>query len=535
MSGAPVDDDDLKQTTVSPSRRQEPSQPEAPSGRATGVRPGEVLAGKYQVGSVLGQGGVGVVVSATHLLLQQKVAIKVLLDETDPEQLARFLREGQSAARLKGPHVARVIDMGQLPSGAPFMVMEFLEGRDLAAKLEQEGPLAVEDAVELIVQACEAMAEAHTAGIVHRDLKPANLFLTRAPDGAPCLKVVDFGISRDLGDPMGGNGRLTRTTSVFGSPLYMPPEQMRSTRLTDARSDIWALGVILYELLTGRTPFDAELYPDLVLKVATEAPPPPSSVRHLPPALEAAILRCLEKRQEHRFQDVGQLAAALAPFAPPRAQGNLERIQRFMGGAPAAAPLVTAGAAAGAVSATAATAVLTPVAASGAPAASGPSEPAWAQTATEAARAPRAPQRSLGRVLAAAGLGALLMGVGAVAVLKGSGGADAEPTPAVGAEPKPGGEGPQAAQAAQAAQGTQGPAGSSAVPQVVPGGSAPAPGEAAAVEPPPEGPAPRSSAAASATSATPKKPAAGKAGGTPVASPPPQAPTKKNQLDLPEM
>jgi serine/threonine-protein kinase len=295
------------------------------------VAEGEVLADKYKVESVLGRGGVGVVVAATHIRLKQKVAIKFVLPGTPEELVERFLREAQSAVKLKSEHVAKVLDVGELPNGSPYMVMEFLEGSDLAEHLTWQGPLPIAEAVEYMLQACEAMAEAHAAGIIHRDLKPANLFLT-ASGGMKLIKVLDFGISKNIEDPVGGRAgmSLTKTAAVFGSPLYMPPEQMRSAREVDARSDIWSLGVILYEILTGQPPFDAELYPDLVVKISMAPAKPPSMLRReIPAKLDQVILRCLEKKPADRFQSVGELAAALAPFAPPHARGSAERIQRM--------------------------------------------------------------------------------------------------------------------------------------------------------------------------------------------------------------
>jgi serine/threonine-protein kinase len=302
---------------------------------------GDVIADKYRVERVLGRGGVGIVLQATHVRLNQRVAIKLLLSTAMADAAPRFLREAQAAVRLKSEHVARVLDVGELPSGAPYMVMELLEGSDLDDLLQKQGAQPIQDAVHYILDACDAMAEAHAAGIVHRDLKPANLFLTTTADGGKSVKVLDFGISKDTGVPDSAQQgmKLTQTTTVFGSPLYMSPEQMRSARLTDARSDIWSLGVILYELVTGKPPFDAEMYPDLVYKVNFEPPPPPSSIRRdVPPKLEAAILRCLEKDASKRFPDVARLAAAIAPFGPPDARGAAERIQRVLDGARASMP-----------------------------------------------------------------------------------------------------------------------------------------------------------------------------------------------------
>ena len=231
-------------------------------------QPGDVLAGKYRVERVLGSGGMGVVVAAMHLTLQERVALKFLLPEgaKKEETVTRFLREARAAAKIKSEHVARVSDVGTLESGAPYLVMEYLDGSDLSALLRRDGPLPPRDAVEYVLQACEALAEAHAVGIVHRDLKPANLFLARHAGGAPRIKVLDFGISkltaRDPSMPP-DDPSMTRTRAWLGSPLYMSPEQMRSARDVDTRTDIWALGVILYELLSGKPPFDGETFPEL--------------------------------------------------------------------------------------------------------------------------------------------------------------------------------------------------------------------------------------------------------------------------------
>jgi serine/threonine-protein kinase len=277
-----------------------------------GFQPGTVLLDKYRVESVLGRGGMGVVLRVTHLHLGEEFAIKILLPEVGggPEVHARFLREAQSAVRLRGEHVARVGDVGVLPGGAPYMVMEYLRGGDLSGELARRGALPPAEVVDYVLQACEALAEAHALGIVHRDIKPSNLFLTRRPDGSPLVKVLDFGISKV---PIGGPGVLTRTDTVMGTPGYMSPEQMKASKDVDARSDIWALGIVLYECLNGRRPFDAETFSATVLRAATE-PPPPMDPR-LPRGLQAVILHCLEKDRAARFPSIAALAPALAPFA----------------------------------------------------------------------------------------------------------------------------------------------------------------------------------------------------------------------------
>jgi tRNA A-37 threonylcarbamoyl transferase component Bud32 len=298
-----------------------------------GIRPGEVLAGKYRVDRVLGAGGMGAVVAAHHVQLETRVAIKFLLPTmlSNLEAVSRFAREARAAVRITSEHVARVIDVGTLETGAPYMVMEYLEGGDLAAWLQERGALPLEQAVEFVLQASVAVAEAHSLGIVHRDLKPANLFCIRRPDGQLSIKVLDFGISKDTGRGLapGSNPPLsvTKTSAVMGSPLYMSPEQMRSAKGVDARSDIWALGVALYELLAGRVPFDGEAATEVVVKVTTQPPPPLRGFRpDVPAGLEAVVFRCLEKNREARYRDVAELAVALAEFAPSRARASIERI-----------------------------------------------------------------------------------------------------------------------------------------------------------------------------------------------------------------
>jgi len=233
---------------------------------------GDILADKYRIERVLGAGGMGMVVAAHHLQLDERVAIKLLLPQTlaNAEAVARFAREARAAVKIKSEHVARMIDVSSLPDGAPYLVMEYLDGEDLAHWVSTRGALPIELAVELVLQACEALAEAHSLGIVHRDLKPANLFCIRRADGLLSIKVLDFGISKVTAlSASGPEMGMTKTSSVMGSPLYMPPEQMKSARDADTRSDIWAIGAILYELVTARTPFKAESFAELVLKVAS--------------------------------------------------------------------------------------------------------------------------------------------------------------------------------------------------------------------------------------------------------------------------
>jgi eukaryotic-like serine/threonine-protein kinase len=281
---------------------------------------GDVIADKYGVERAIGEGGMGVVYAARHRELDQRVAIKFLLPEIAQQGMAaeRFRREARAAARIRGEHVCRVLDVGTLPgSGIPYMVMEYLEGRDLANELERRVRLPPEEAVGYILEACDAVAEAHAAGIVHRDIKPANLFLATRSDGSRHIKVLDFGVSKSLLDSSSGQHALTVTSSVVGSPLYMSPEQLDSARDVDRRTDIWALGVVLYELLTGNTPFRGDSIPQLVTSVLHDQPP--SFVEcevTAPDGLEVVLARALAKPREQRYGSVAELVSALAPYAP---------------------------------------------------------------------------------------------------------------------------------------------------------------------------------------------------------------------------
>jgi serine/threonine-protein kinase len=300
------------------------------SNLAAGVREGDVLAGKYRVEKVLGAGGMGVVVAARHIQLDTKVALKFLLPAMlgNREAVSRFAREARAAVKITSEHVARVLDVGTLENGAPYLVMEYLEGGDLDGWIKQRGALPIEQAVEFVLQACVAVADAHGLGIVHRDLKPANLFCVRRSDGQLIVKVLDFGISKmtDLSGSDSGMS-MTRTSSVLGSPLYMSPEQMQTPKDVDATTDIWALGVILYELLTARVPFDGETIAVVAVKAATQPPPPMRTYRpDVPPGLEGVIVRCLAKDRRNRYRNVAELAVALVEFAPRRARASVERI-----------------------------------------------------------------------------------------------------------------------------------------------------------------------------------------------------------------
>jgi serine/threonine-protein kinase len=294
------------------------------------VKEGDVLAGKYRVDRVLGVGGMGIVVQATHTVLNDRVALKFLLPELleNEATAARFLREAQATVRIKSPHVARVTDVGKLENGAPYMVMEFLEGRDLGRVLE-DGPLDVETAILYLLQACEAVAAAHASGVIHRDIKPANLFLTQGPDQRPVLKVLDFGISKIANRD--GVGSLTQTHTAMGSPLYMSPEQMRSAKSVDARTDVWSLGIVLYEMLTGTLPFMADTMPQLcALILETEPPSLKDAVPDLPEGLDEAVRKAIARNVDDRYQDIAEFALAVGPIAGPTGIESARRVARIL-------------------------------------------------------------------------------------------------------------------------------------------------------------------------------------------------------------
>jgi serine/threonine-protein kinase len=270
------------------------------------LRPGSVILGKYGVERVLGAGGMAVVLAARDLRLGRLVALKVLHKNTaqNPELCQRFAREARVVAQMQSDHVLRVLDVDSLPEAGQLLVLEYLEGKDLRRVLEAEGPMPVARAVDLVLEACEAVAEAHSLGIVHRDLKPANLFLERKKDGSELVKVLDFGISKWLAAPE-DDSHMTTNSDVFGSPRYMSPEQLRSSRYVTGRTDVWALAVILYELVSGQAPFDGESRSEVVGAVLHRPPKPllqvqPSAPVRLWQALERALHKDPGRRSPER-------------------------------------------------------------------------------------------------------------------------------------------------------------------------------------------------------------------------------------------
>ncbi len=308
---------------------------DAPPNPSSLPQKGDLIAGKYKVESVLGAGGMGVVLAASHVTLRQRVAVKFLLPAAMelPSARERFLREARAAAAIQSEHVARVLDVGTLDNGAPYMVMEYLSGTDLGRVQKDSGTLPVAEAVDHVLQACEAIAEAHALGIVHRDLKPANIFLTKRADGSPAIKVLDFGLSKIAKPTDAGptDASLTETELVIGSPQYMSPEQLRSLKHVDARTDIWSLGVILYLLITGKRPFEGESLPAICASIAADEVPKVRSLRaEVPAELDTVVLRCLEKDVNARTQTVTELARGIAPFGSASAARSLERIAKIL-------------------------------------------------------------------------------------------------------------------------------------------------------------------------------------------------------------
>lgn len=298
------------------------------------VGEGELLADKYRVGPVIGVGGMGVVVSAHDELLDRQVAIKFLLPRLAWSEVSvqRFFREARAATRITSEHVVRLLEIDKLTNGVPFFVMEYLVGEDLKSRLNAKGPLSIEEAADYLMQSLQAIAEGHTKRVVHRDVKPGNLFLTHRADGTPLVKVLDFGIAKTLQLEQASQASpITQSEDVLlGSPSYMSPEQLMSPRDVDPRSDIWSLGVTLYEVLSGTLPFDGDTRFALMTNIIQANCPPlaaPIGSPSLPEALVHVVQRCLQKKREDRFANASELAQALAPFGTEDASMSLRRIR----------------------------------------------------------------------------------------------------------------------------------------------------------------------------------------------------------------
>lgn len=293
--------------------------------------PGDVVAGKYRLEKVVGEGGMGVVYAAQHLVLKQRVAVKVLLPDaaTSDHVVERFAREAQAAARIMSEHVARVMDAGSTANGAPFLVMEYLEGCDLQELLAIEGSLPATDVVDYLLQALEALAHAHAVGIVHRDIKPANLFLACRADGGNVIKVLDFGISKTVRSRP--EDRVLTGQAVLGSPVYMSPEQLRNAKNIDARADIWSLGVVAYELLAGKPPFDGDGVGEIFAAIL-ESEPVPLHVRNarVSPELSAVLMKCMQRKAEDRWRDAAEFAKAIGPFGSGTVTPLSERAEQIL-------------------------------------------------------------------------------------------------------------------------------------------------------------------------------------------------------------
>lgn len=295
---------------------------------------GTLLAGKYRLDRLLGAGGMGYVVAATNVSLDQRVAIKLLLPSVAevPGAVERFVREARAAAKLESEHVVRILDVALLPNGTTYIVMEYLEGTDLRELLETQGPRPLAEASSWVVQACEGLAHAHAAGIVHRDLKPANLFAAARRDGSAVLKILDFGVAkvRERGSDSSG-GASTAPGIALGTPVYMSPEQLRGSADTNEASDIWALGAILFELVSGETPFSAASMTALCAKILESKAPSLCARRpEVPREVDVIVARCLAKDPARRFADVGELAHALAPFCEPETRALVARTRRVL-------------------------------------------------------------------------------------------------------------------------------------------------------------------------------------------------------------
>jgi serine/threonine protein kinase len=291
-------------------------------------KPGELVAGKFRIEGILGRGGMGHVLAARHELLEQRVAVKVMRSShtVRADAVERFFNEARAAARIESEHIARALDVGKLDDGRPYFVMEFLEGKDLGGVLQSRtAPLPIDETVDLVLEVLDGLAQAHAEGVIHRDLKPSNIFLAKRRDGSDVIKILDFGICK-LHRP--GVSDLTATQAGMGSPLYMSPEQTRNAKNVDARTDIWSIGTVLYELLTRKLAFDAETYGELCSLIFEGKFEPARHLRpEIPEALDAIIARCLKVAPGDRFASAGELGLTLAAHGTGKKSVNVERLR----------------------------------------------------------------------------------------------------------------------------------------------------------------------------------------------------------------
>jgi len=302
---------------------------------------GDVVAGKYRIDSVAGEGGMGIVYRAYHTVLDQRVALKVLFGDaaTRDTSVERFAREAQAAARISTKHVARVMDAGALADGRPFIAMELLDGDNLETRIASTAGagISVQDACDFMMQALTALGHAHAAGIVHRDIKPPNLFVCRDEGGAEMLKVLDFGISKSHHSAR--RDKVLTGQSVLGSPAYMSPEQLRNASNIDARADLWSVGVVFYELLTAKLPFDADSVGEIFAAILEKDPIHIRTVRpEIPEGLADVIMIALRRDRDERFATAVEFAHALAPWVSERFRDTPWQLERLFSASGIAVP-----------------------------------------------------------------------------------------------------------------------------------------------------------------------------------------------------
>jgi serine/threonine protein kinase len=318
---------------------------------------GQLLGGRYRILRKIGEGGMGIVYEAEHVVIEKRVGLKVLREDfsSRPDVVERFRQEAKSASRIGHEHIIDISDFGETPTGACFFVMELLQGHDLAEELSRKGRLSPRRTVNLALQCARALGAAHAKGIVHRDMKPENIFLVTRDTGEDFIKIVDFGIAKmsDIETDGEPGRKLTKTGMIFGTPEYMSPEQASGKKL-DHRVDIYALGVIMYELLTGRVPFMADTFMGVLTQHVFEAPPPLRSMYPqlaVPPELELIVYKALAKDPDERFQSMEEMAAALAqvlalapdaPLSAPPPPGTVTHPGQLPGPLSAPAPRLPA-------------------------------------------------------------------------------------------------------------------------------------------------------------------------------------------------